>query len=184
MKKTDIQKHKELICNEIIHSINNIDIDNYFILIDAIKSKNRIFLSASGRCRLIMEAFCMRLNHLGIKSFVVGNIPCPSSHEGDLLISLSGSGTKTILNIEDKALNQNLETIIITTNKSIKNQKNRKVLYINAPSRNSKLDNNMSYQLMGSLFEQCSFLFFEIIISLLSENVSREFIINNHENLE
>ncbi|MGD1823566.1 MAG: SIS domain-containing protein [Pleomorphochaeta sp.] len=185
MIKENIQVYKDNIFNEIINSIDNIDIDSYIILVEAIKKKKRIFLSASGRCRLIMEAFCMRLNHLGINSFVVGNIPCPSSNEGDLLISLSGSGTtETIVNIENRALELDLETIIITTNKNMEYKKNRHIININAPSRISDINNNLSFQLMGSLFEQSSFILLEIVIAILSEGISREFIINNHENLE
>ncbi len=51
-----------------------------------------------GRSGLAAKAFAMRLMHLGISSYVVGETISPAIYDDDCIIAISGSGeTNTIV---------------------------------------------------------------------------------------
>jgi 6-phospho 3-hexuloisomerase len=52
----------------------------------------RVFILGAGRSGLVGRAFAMRLMHLGIDVYVVGETITPAVHEGDVLVAISGSG--------------------------------------------------------------------------------------------
>jgi 6-phospho-3-hexuloisomerase len=52
----------------------------------------RVFVVGQGRSGLVMKMFAMRLMHLGLTTFVVGDATTPAIGSKDLLIVGSGSG--------------------------------------------------------------------------------------------
>src|SRR5690606_2731649 len=67
-------------------------------LVNRIKVSRRIFVAGAGRSGLMMKAFAMRLMHLGLDVYVVGDTITRSIDQGDLLLIGSGSGeTKTLI---------------------------------------------------------------------------------------
>ncbi|WP_067053298.1 6-phospho-3-hexuloisomerase [Methanofollis ethanolicus] len=60
--------------------------------VDAILAAQRIYVVGAGRSGLVARAFAMRLMHLGMESYVVGETITPALQEGDLLVAFSGSG--------------------------------------------------------------------------------------------
>ncbi|MDD3574592.1 6-phospho-3-hexuloisomerase [Methanospirillum sp.] len=65
--------------------------------INAIAGADRIFVIGAGRSGFVAKSFAMRLMHLGLTSFVVGETVTPSFHSNDVLIAFSGSGkTKSV----------------------------------------------------------------------------------------
>lgn len=77
---------------ELNHTLSKLDDEAIDQLLDAILRAKRIFLAGAGRSGLIMKCFAMRLMHMGMKAFVVGEATTPGISEGDLLIIGSGSG--------------------------------------------------------------------------------------------
>jgi 6-phospho-3-hexuloisomerase len=67
--------------------------------LDIIKKSPRVYVVGAGRSGLMIRAFAMRLVHLGVKIFVVGETVTPALRKGDTLLAISGSG-KTALVIE------------------------------------------------------------------------------------
>jgi len=59
---------------------------------ETLLATSRIYVAGAGRSGLIAKAFAMRLMHLGMESYVVGETITPALQEGDLLIAFSGSG--------------------------------------------------------------------------------------------
>ena len=59
---------------------------------NALLSAPRIYVTGAGRSGLIAKAFAMRLMHLGMESYVIGETITPAMHEGDMLVVFSGSG--------------------------------------------------------------------------------------------
>ncbi len=55
-------------------------------------SARRIFVAGKGRSGLQMEAFAMRLMHLGLSTHVVGDVTTPGIAPDDVLVIGSGSG--------------------------------------------------------------------------------------------
>jgi 6-phospho-3-hexuloisomerase len=79
--------------------ISNIDIMQTETLLKEILRAERIFVSGAGRAGYIAKAFAMRLTHLQLKAFVVGETVTPAFSKNDLLVVFSGSG-KTLSIVE------------------------------------------------------------------------------------
>ncbi|WP_245619069.1 SIS domain-containing protein [Methanogenium cariaci] len=58
----------------------------------ALLTAPRIYVAGAGRSGLIAKAFAMRLMHIGMESYVVGETITPAMQNGDLLVVFSGSG--------------------------------------------------------------------------------------------
>jgi 3-hexulose-6-phosphate synthase/6-phospho-3-hexuloisomerase len=71
-------------------------IDGFIV---ALLGARRVFVVGAGRSGLVVKAFAMRLMHLDIDVYVVGETITPSLRKGDILIALSGSG-ETDLTVE------------------------------------------------------------------------------------
>ena len=65
--------------------------------INLIKTSPRVYVVGAGRSGLVAKAFAMRLVHLGIKVFVVGETVTPALREGDILLAVSGSGRTAVV---------------------------------------------------------------------------------------
>jgi 6-phospho-3-hexuloisomerase len=61
-------------------------------LLEAVLAAKRVYLTGEGRSGLVARTFAMRLQHLGLVSYVIGETICPALEAGDLLIAASGSG--------------------------------------------------------------------------------------------
>ena len=71
------------------------DIANF---IEVITTADNIFVTGAGRSGLAAKAFAMRLMHLGLSSYVVGETISPAINAGDCILAISGSGeTNTIV---------------------------------------------------------------------------------------
>lgn len=164
----------DLILEEIEVNIKKIDFDKTKQLADLIvdKHKNRIFLAGKGRSGLISKTFAMRLLHLGFNVSVIGEITTPPIKKDDLCIISSGSGSYVI----DKG-NKNFELIGITANKDSKLANNADlsiILSADTKTRDklSVIEQFVSVQPMGSLFEQLLFFFLEGIVLYLMIRMS------------
>lgn len=59
---------------------------------EALITAPRVYVAGAGRSGLIAKAFAMRLMHLGMESYVVGETITPAMQAEDLLVVFSGSG--------------------------------------------------------------------------------------------
>ena len=62
-------------------------------LVERLGSAPRVFVAGEGRSGLMGKAFAMRLMHLGLTVFAMGETITPAVAEGDLVVAISGSGT-------------------------------------------------------------------------------------------
>lgn len=85
-------------------------------LINSLEKANKVFVYGAGRSGLVARAFAMRLMHLGINVFVIGETVTPAIEEGDLLITISGSGeTTSVVNAARIAKNVKAKVVLITS---------------------------------------------------------------------
>ena len=68
-------------------------------LIQEILNAEHVYLSGAGRSGYVAKAFAMRLTHLKLDAYVVGETVTPAFRSKDLLIAFSGSG-KTLSTVE------------------------------------------------------------------------------------
>ncbi|MEA5055648.1 MAG: 6-phospho-3-hexuloisomerase [Propionicimonas sp.] len=81
----------------------------------AILAASRVFVSGAGRSLLAMRFFAMRLMHIDIRSYIVGEVTTPSIQPGDLLVLASGSGrTDTQVTLARKAKQQGASVALVT----------------------------------------------------------------------
>ncbi|NOZ58924.1 MAG: 6-phospho-3-hexuloisomerase [Euryarchaeota archaeon] len=104
-----ITKHVEQVAEELGE-------EEVEALIQSIISAKKVFVYGAGRSGLVAKAFAMRLMHLGINVFVVGEIITPAIEKEDLLITISGSGeTTSVVNAAKIAKNVGAKVALITT---------------------------------------------------------------------
>ena len=103
--------------------LNNIESATEFLDDDIIEefkntltdSKN-VFVMGAGRSGLVAKAFAMRLVHLGISAYVVGETISPAIYDDDCILAISGSGeTKTIVSAVNIAKNRGSKALALTS---------------------------------------------------------------------
>lgn len=76
----------------------SVEEDQVECFLTEINRAERIFVVGAGRSGFVAKSFGMRLMHLGMKAYVVGETVTPAFHARDTLIAFSGSGkTKSVL---------------------------------------------------------------------------------------
>ena len=106
----------EAAAGEVFETTAKIDQSEIDMLAELITRAKRIFCAGCGRSGLIMRTLAMRLMHLGLVSYFVGEVTQPSIREGDLLIIGSGSGkTSSMLSIAQRTKALSAKTAILTS---------------------------------------------------------------------
>ena len=176
------------ILKELDRTINLIDQRDSEKLVDQIIGANKIFIAGAGRSGFMGKSFAMRLMHMGVDTFVVGETVTPSMQEGDLLIVASGSGeTKSLISMAEKAksLNGKIALVTISPESSI-GKLSDLVVKIPAKPKTGADSDYRTIQPMGSLFEQTLLLFFDsIILKVMEKNeLAGGVMFGRHANLE
>ena len=100
----NVKEISNRILNDLKEIVNQMDEAQLEALMKDIRWADKIFVAAAGRSFLMMKAFAMRLMHMGLKVYVVGETVTPAIGPNDLLIVGSGSGgTATIKVMAEKA---------------------------------------------------------------------------------
>lgn len=157
-------------------------------LVQHIVQAKRIYVAGAGRSGLMMRAFAMRLMHLGLDSYVVGETVTPGLSAGDMLLIGSGSGeTKSLLSMAQKAksLQATVAVVTIFPESSIGKLSSLSVSLPGSPKDQSQ-NTAETIQPMGSLFEQTLFLFLDAIILRLMDirKLDSQAMYSRHANLE
>ena len=157
-------------------------------LVDGILTANKVFVTGAGRSGFMGKSFAMRMMHMGIDAYVIGETVTPNFEKGDILIIGSGSGeTKSLISIAEKAksIGGTIVAITIFPESTIGNLADFSVKLSGSPKDQSG-ENNQTIQPMGSLFEQSLLLFYDaIILSFMSKKgMDSQKMYGRHANLE
>lgn len=152
-------------------------------IVNMIISAKRVFVAGAGRSLLMLRGFAMRLMHLGLTSYVVGETVTPSIHNGDLLIIGSGSGeTASLVKTAEKAKSLGVDVALITKfQQSTIGIMADCVLAMETPTDFS------SIQLGGSCFEQSMLILYDSFVLQVAEKLkldANENLKLRHANLE
>ena len=83
---------------------------------DIIINANNVFVTGAGRSGLAAKAFAMRLMHLGLSAYVVGETISPAINKGDCIIAISGYGeTNTIVSAAKIAKDRGSDVLAVTS---------------------------------------------------------------------
>ena len=145
----------------------------------------RVNATGEGRSGFQARSFAMRMMHIGYTSYMMGETICPSMHEGDVLLAISGSGT-TRRTVEDAEAAKKLGVkVIAVTSKPESPLAAAADAVIVVPGR-VKGEAGGSIQLLSSLFDQSVHIALDALCLMLSrrDNVSDADANANHANVE
>ncbi|MFP7288326.1 6-phospho-3-hexuloisomerase [Shouchella clausii] len=149
----------------------------------------RVFVAGAGRSGLMGRAFAMRLMHLGLEAYVVGETVTPGIGAGDVLVLGSGSGeTRSLLVMAEKAKSAGAQVALVTLNpaSSIGAMADLTVRLPGAAKDREAEADSISIQPMGSLFEQSLLLFYDAAVLRMMElrGMETSGMYGKHANLE
>ena len=152
--------------NDILSQVSQNDIDKVKKLFS---NSSRIFVYGAGRSGLVAKAFAIRLVHLGLQTFVIGETITAPVQKGDLAIIVSGSG-ETIPAVMTAEIAHDIGAKVV----SITGKKNSEIakyaditLFISATCNDSE---RKKYAPLGTLFEASVWILLDGIIADLLEN--------------
>jgi 6-phospho-3-hexuloisomerase len=177
---------KKLILNdaikEIVDNVQSVsdELDPKVIkqMTDLLRSSRNVFLLGLGRSGLVAKAFAMRLMHLGIGVYVVGETITPAITNEDCLLAISGSGeTSYIISTAQIAQKRGAKIIAVTSYvDSTLGKKADLVVHVKGRTKIDSEKNYISRQIngkhqslspLGTLFEVTSLIFLDGLIAQL-----------------
>lgn len=177
------------IAGEVSRTVGRVDDDRAEALVVALDEANRVFVVGAGRSLRSIEAFAIRLLHLGVSAFVVGETTTPALEPGDLLLVGSGSGsTGSLIPIARRAVEKGGRVALVTI-RSGSAIGELADIELHVPAPTPKLDGPdeaESIQPMGSLFEQSLLVVLDAVVLALMQRrgESPETMFARHANLE
>ena len=176
------------VLNEIQTALSKSNFKDLNLFVEKILTCEKIVVYGAGRVGLVMKSFSMRLDHLGLESFFLGDSNVPKVDNKDLLIIGSGSGrTPSVKTIVDIAEKNGLDIICITADKnSVIANSSVSVLFIDTQTKDTDSELRLSVQPMTTLFEQTLLITLDsIILMLMSKlNETHETMMLRHNILE
>lgn len=176
------------IVNELSDLIELLDENQSNLLFKQITNAKRIFLAGAGRSKLMLQAFGMRLMHLGFNVHIVGDVTTPAISKDDLLLIASGSGeTNSLVSMANKSKNIGASIALISTKQSSSIATLSDIIVVIPTSTPKNKDcKPLSIQPGASLFEQTLLIYFDsfILTYMLDNNIDLSNIMFKHANLE
>ncbi|MBR0057955.1 MAG: 6-phospho-3-hexuloisomerase [Methanobrevibacter sp.] len=150
---------------------------------DIIIESQHVFVTGAGRSGLAAKAFAMRLMHLGVSAYVVGETISPAIHENDCIVAISGSGeTNTIVSAATIAKKRGSKVLAVTSYpESTLGKLADTCLLVKGRTKQEVDDENyMKRQIygnytsltpLGTAFELTTLVFLDAIVSELMEKM-------------
>jgi 6-phospho-3-hexuloisomerase len=183
----DLHHHLQVIIQENQQLAEKLDLTAAGAIIPLIQQAERIFVVGAGRTGLALKAAAMRLMHLGLTVFVVGETTTPAIKAGDLLLAGSGSGTtSTIVKAAEKAAAVGAQILAISTTTDSPLAALATQLLVLPAAQKQDHGGTISQQYAGSLFEQSVLLLTDAIFQTLwaLDGTPTEELWKRHANLE
>jgi len=199
MENHRVQEMMQLMASKIraiATSLSDTDVDRF---IAEILHARRIYVMGAGRSGLVAKGFAMRLMHLGLQSYVVGETITPALQDGDLIVIFSGSGkTKTIADLAETGKDIGAHISLITSNADSRIGKIADCRVIIELQRDATDDDAAEFEIrqmlgdhksfapLGTLFETASMIFSDAVISRLMEitKTDESALKDRHANIE
>jgi 6-phospho-3-hexuloisomerase len=183
----DLRHHLQVILAENQRLAEQLDYGQAASIIPLIQHAKRVFVVGAGRTGLALKAAAMRLMHLGLKVFVVGETTTPAIQAGDLLLAGSGSGTtSTIVKAAEKAKAAGAQVVAISTTIDSPLAVLATLVVVLPAAQKQDHGGTISQQYAGSLFEQSVLLLTDAIFQTLwaLDGTPAEELWKRHANLE
>lgn len=181
-------KYLDLAIEEILQGIESsmklLDEKQVEELLNVIVHSNKILIVGQGRSGLVGRAFAMRLMHLGLSVYVVGETITPSIERDDLLFAVSGSGrTSFVVNAATTAKKTGAKVVSITSHPDSNLGKlSDYIVVVKGRTKLARSKDYTSNQIMGiheplaplgTMFEICCMVFLDSIVAELMNRLSK-----------
>jgi 6-phospho-3-hexuloisomerase len=178
----------EIVIKELEQTTTLISNDEAEKLVDYIISSNKVFVAGAGRSGLMGKSFAMRMMHMGVDAYVIGETVTSTFTGDDLLIVGSGSGeTKSLISMVEKAkkIGGSVASVTIFPESTIGSMSDIIVKLPGSPKDQEQSDYK-TIQPMASLFEQTLLLFYDALILRFMEKkgLDTHKMYGKHANLE
>jgi 6-phospho-3-hexuloisomerase len=189
------------IVNFMLRALDSIrleEIENFVKTIEEIyRANKKILVVGVGRSGLVGRAFAMRLRHLGVRSYVVGETITPSVEEGDLLVAISGSGsTQVVVAAAEAAKKMKAKVAAVTSYyDSPLGRLADIVVFVPGRTKLASMDDYFARQILGiheplsplgTLFEDTAMVVLDAIIAELMKRLGKNEsdLAKRHANIE
>ncbi|MFF8448511.1 6-phospho-3-hexuloisomerase [Streptomyces leeuwenhoekii] len=177
---------RRVVLREVEALLSRTDETQARALIDAVRAAERVFVLGMGRSKMAIDAFAMRLMHLGLTVHIAADATTPAIGAGDLLIACSGSGeTPTVVCLARTAARAGARVAVVTGNRDSRLARDADLVVL---LREYSQDYRplASSQFVGTLFEQGAFLFFDCLVLVMegSGPADADAMFARHTNLE
>ncbi|MGB7968057.1 MAG: 6-phospho-3-hexuloisomerase [Methanobacterium sp.] len=153
-------------------------------MMDILTSSKNVFVIGQGRSGLVARAFAMRLMHLGIGVYVVGETITPAIDDDDCLLAISGSGeTSYIISTAKIAKMRNAKIVAVTSySESTLGKMSDLVIHIKGRTKVDSEKNYIKRQMdgkhlslspLGTLFEVSTLIFLDALIAQLMDKMGK-----------
>lgn len=179
-------KEMATILAEINQVMAEVKEDQLVAAIELLVDSKRIFVLGEGRSGLQGKGFAMRLMHIGMPVFVIGESTTPSIQPGDTLVAISGSGTtSTIVSLTEKAKKNNVKILGVTSSENSPLAKLSATPLI-IPGATKTGSGLKSIQLLSSLFDQTLHITLDYVCLMMSKKmeISNSQANQQHSNME
>ncbi|MBN2517318.1 MAG: 6-phospho-3-hexuloisomerase [Candidatus Altiarchaeota archaeon] len=166
------------IANYAIRSVEGVDEKSVDGFIKALLKAKRVFIYGAGRSGLAARAFAMRLVHLDLHTYVIGETITPATHKDDIFVCISGSGeTSSVVDYTKSAKKTGAKIACITSYpQSTLARMADLVLLVKGKTKIDVIDKkkyedrqvmgvHTSLTPMGTLFEDVVMIFFDGVIA-------------------
>jgi 6-phospho-3-hexuloisomerase len=199
MESHRVQDMMRLMASKIREIANTISDEDTEKFIRELLNAKRVYVIGAGRSGLVAKAFAMRLMHLGLKVYVVGETITPALNKGDVIVIFSGSGrTKTVADLAETARDIGGRICLITSNADSRIGKIADSIVIIEQHRDAVADEAAEFEIrqimgdhksfapLGTLFETASMVFADAVISRMMEitQTDESALKNRHTNIE
>jgi 6-phospho-3-hexuloisomerase len=199
MESHRVQDMMRLMASKIREIANTISDEDTEKFIRELLNAKRVYVIGAGRSGLVAKAFAMRLMHLGLHAYVVGETITPALNKGDIIVIFSGSGrTKTVADLAETAREIGGRICLITSNADSRIGKIADSIVIIEQHRDAVADeaaefevrqmmgDHKSFAPLGTLFETASMVFADAVISRMMEitQTDESALKNRHTNIE
>lgn len=172
---------------ELKRTLSSIKDEDAEKAVEGILRAQKVFVAGGGRSGFMAKAFVMRMMHVGLEAYVVGETVTPNLEPDDIFIVGSGSGeTQSLAAMTGKAKNIGATVVVITTNSTSTIGKLADIPIEIPAQAKAEGTSGKSIQPMGSLFEQSLLLFYDAVILRFMDKkgLKSDVMYGRHANLE
>lgn len=178
-------RSQEFILNQVSRILADVDPRDIQRIISEFFDAKRIFVYGAGRSGLVARAFAIRLVHLGLQTFVIGETIGAPVKENDVVFLISGSGqTIPAVMTADIAHKIGAHLIVVTGEKDSRITRDADTTVVLSPAGHD--DKRKLFAPLGTLFEASAWVLLDSIVAEIMDqkHETEELMRSRHATLE